>query len=308
MSTGYHAPTTVDDALAALASDPEATVIAGGTDLIVGTRNGKRPMSRSFVAIHRIAELGRLSADDDGNLSIGALVNHATLERSPLVRERFAGVSDGAALIGSPATRHAGTLGGNLANASPAMDTGAPLVVHGAAVTLRSATGERRVSLDDLFVGPGRSVLETGELLTSIEVPAPAAPSASAYVRLEYRRSMEIAVLGAAALVELDGDGAVRRARVALSAVAPTIVRATAVEEALSGVEPTPDALASAAAYAVEAAAPISDVRASREYRLGLIPVMTRRALQAAVDRAEGRPVPIPASRHTTARAAEESR
>jgi CO/xanthine dehydrogenase FAD-binding subunit len=308
MSTGYHAPATVEDAIAALSSDPPAKVIAGGTDLIVGTRNGKRPMPGSFVAIHRIAELCGLSADDEGNLSIGALVNHATLERSPLVRERFAALSDGAALIGSPATRHVGTLGGNLVNASPAMDTGAPLLVHGASVTLRSAAGERTLSLDELLLGPGRSAVEAGELLTSIEVPAPAARSGSAYVRLEYRRSMEIAVLGAAALVELGDDGAVRRARVALSAVAPTIVRATAVEEALAGVAPTPEALASAAAHAAGTAAPISDVRASREYRLGMIPVITRRALQAAVDRADGRPVPIPASRHTTFRAAQESR
>jgi CO/xanthine dehydrogenase FAD-binding subunit len=308
MSAGYHAAATVEDAIAALGSDPEAKVIAGGTDLIVGTRNGKRPMPRSFVAIHRIAELAELRAGDDGGLSIGALVSHATLERSPLVRERFAGLSDGAALIGSPATRHVGTLGGNLANASPAMDTGAPLMVHGASVTVRSAAGERTVSLDELFLGPGRSALEPGELLTSIEIPAPAPRSASAYVRLEYRRSMEIAVLGAAALVELGDDGTIVRARVALSAVAPTIVRATAVEEALTGVAPAPDALAPAAALATEAAAPISDVRASRDYRLGLIPVITRRAVQAAADRAGGRPVPIPASRHTAFPAAEETR
>ncbi|MEA2359266.1 MAG: xanthine dehydrogenase FAD-binding subunit [Solirubrobacteraceae bacterium] len=298
MSTTYVAAASVPEALEALAGDPDAHVVAGGTDLVVGTRNGKREMPASLVAIHRLEELDGVDVDAEGGLTLGALVNHATLERSPVVRERWTAISDGSALIGSPATRHVGTLGGNLANGSPAMDTGAPLAVLGASVTLRSLGGERTLAIDDLFVGPGRTALERGELLTAVTVPAPGARAGSAYVRLEYRRSMEIAVIGAAALVELDDVGAVRCVRVALSAVAPTIVRAAAVEEALAGADPTPAALAAAAALATEAAVPISDLRASREYRLALIPTIARRALAAAVDRARGRDVPVPATRY----------
>jgi CO/xanthine dehydrogenase FAD-binding subunit len=197
------------------------------------------------------------------------------------VRGSWAALADAAVLVGSPATRHVGTVGGNLANASPAMDLGAPLLVHDAYVEVNA--GERAVPVAELLAGPGSTTLRPGELITRVVVPN---PGPSAYVRLEYRRAMEIAVVGAAALLVLDDAGTVESARVALAAVAPTCVRAPATEAALAGRTPSEDVLADAAALAVEGAAPISDVRASERYRRAQIAVVVRRALQRALERA----------------------
>jgi CO/xanthine dehydrogenase FAD-binding subunit len=276
--TVFSAPATVAEALAALAGG--ATPVAGGTDLVVAARGGRRALPESLVSLHRLDEL-RGVAVEDGVLGLGALATHGDLERSGEVRERWAALADAAALVGSPATRHVGTVGGNLANASPAMELGAPLLVHEASVEVNG--GERTVPVAELLRGPGETSLARGELITRVLVPD---PGASAYVRLEYRRAMEIAVVGAAARVTLDGEGRIAAARVALTAVAPTCVRAPAAEAALAGQEPSPEALAVAAAEAVAAAAPISDVRASERYRRAQVPVAVRRALERALARA----------------------
>jgi len=288
-------PASLDEALALLAEHDGAALVAGGTDLVVGTRQGKRTLPETLVAIHRLPDLDGIG-EDGGALAIGALATHDAIERSELVRGRWTALADASAIVGSPATRHVGTLGGNLANASPAMETGAPLVVFGAEVELRSPGGSRSVPVESLWAGPGRTTAAPGEMITGVRVPAPADESGSAYVRLEYRRSMEIAVVGAAALVTLAGDGTVAAARVALTAVAPTIVRSAAAEAALAGSAPTAEAIAAAAAAVHDAAAPISDVRGSGAYRKAMIEVIARRAIDVAARRAAGEGVPIPAT------------
>jgi CO/xanthine dehydrogenase FAD-binding subunit len=277
--TTFAAPGTLEEALAAVAAG--AVPVAGGTDLVVAARSGRRPLPDAIVSLHRLDELRGLTVAPDGALVLGALVTHGDLERSEQVRASWAALADAAALVGSPATRHVGTVGGNLANASPAMELGAPLLVHDARVEVDG--GGRTIPIGDLPAGPGTTTLRAGELITGVVVPN---PGASAYVRLEYRRAMEIAVVGAAALVVLDDDGRVGSARVALTAVAPTCVRAPATEAALAGRAPSTEVLAEAAALAVEAAAPISDVRASERYRRAQIPVVVRRALERALERA----------------------
>jgi CO/xanthine dehydrogenase FAD-binding subunit len=157
------------------------------------------------------------------------------------------------------------------------MELGAPLLVHQARV---ETSGGRRLGIEELLVGPGRTALEPGELIAHVVVPASAA---SAYVRLEYRRAMEIAVVGAAAALAVDEAGRIEEARVALTAVAPTCVRAPAVEAALR--EATAAVFGDAAELAAEAASPISDVRASDRYRRAQIAVIVRRALELAHER-----------------------
>lgn len=284
----FHAPDTLDDALRLLAElGPRAGVVAGGTDIVVAARGGRKPLPEAIVAIDRLPGLAGLSETADGGLRIGALVTHADLERSALVCERWAALSDSCALVGSPATRHLGTLGGNLCNASPAMETGSPLLVFDASVELRSAAGSRSVPVGGFITGPGRSVLAPGELLVAVVVPArPAGRVGSAYLRLEYRAAMEIAVVGAAALVALDGDGRCTEARIAITAVAPTVIRVEAAERVLRGHAPTAEIIAATAAAAGEAARPIDDVRASARYRTAMVPVIVRRALEAALVRA----------------------
>jgi CO/xanthine dehydrogenase FAD-binding subunit len=180
-------------------------------------------------------------------------------------------------------------------NASPAMETGGPLLCLGASVMLQSPRGTRWVPLDELWTGPGATTAQPDELLVAVDVPAPSEGAGSCYVRLEYRRQMEIAVVGATAAVTL-ADGAVSGARVAITALAPTIRRVPEAEAALDGSDGGDEAVAAAAAAAAAASTPISDVRASEAYRRAMAEVMARRAIAGALARARGEAVAIPAS------------
>jgi CO/xanthine dehydrogenase FAD-binding subunit len=283
---------TVDEAVEAMVGG--ARPVAGGTDLVVGARQGKAPLPESLVAIDRIAEL-RGVAELDGALRLGALATHEETAANPVVRERFTALADASAIVGSHATRAQGTIGGNLMNASPAMETGGPLMCLGATVMLQSPRGSRWVAIDELFTGPGTTGAAADELLVAVDVPAPAEGSGSCYVRLEYRRQMEIAVVGVTAAVTLDGD-TVGDARVAITALAPTIRRVPEAEAALTGSDGGAEAVAAAAAAAAAASAPISDVRASEGYRRAMAEVIARRAISGALARARGEDVAIPAS------------
>jgi CO/xanthine dehydrogenase FAD-binding subunit len=296
MTLRFAAPASLEDALSLLASDPAARVVAGGTDLVVAARQGRKPLPESIVAIHLIGELAGHEIVD-GSLVLGALTDHAWLATSPEVRAGWTGLADAASIVGSPATRGTGTIGGNLMNASPAAETIAPLVLFDARVTLAAAGGATRtLAAADLATGPGRTVANHGEVLSRVTVPPAAAGSGSAYIRLEYRRAMEIAVVGAAALVTI-ADGVVREARIALTAVAPTIVRAPEAEAVLRGKPATRASFLVAGGTAAAAARPIDDVRASADYRRAMLEVVVARALAAAARRAVGEPIPVPASR-----------
>jgi CO/xanthine dehydrogenase FAD-binding subunit len=293
VTQSYHAAETVEDALAALASG--ARPVAGGTDLVVGARQGKAPLPGSIVAIHRLAELRGVELDGEA-LRLGALTTHEEIAEHALVLERLTALADAAAIVGSHATRVQGTVGGNLMNASPAMEVGGPLMCFGAAVTLRSQGGKRSVAVADLFAGPGRTTAGPGELLTEVAVPLPPDATGSCYARLEYRQQMEIAVVGATAVVTFVGDR-IGAAKVAITALAPTVRLVPASEEALVGSDGGRAAAELAAQAAAEASEPISDVRASEDYRRAMTAVLARRAIEAAVARAHGVSVPVPASR-----------
>lgn len=293
MTQSYTTAGTVDDALAALASG--ARPVAGGTDLVVGARQGKAPLPDRIVAIHRLAELRGVDLDGD-TLRIGALTTHEELAEHAVVLEQLTALADAAAIVGSHATRAQGTVGGNLMNASPALEVGGPLLCFGAAVTLRSRGGERSVAVADLFAGPGGTTAAAGELLTGVVVPLPPAATGSCYARLEYRQQMEIAVVGASAVVTFVGDR-VGAAKVAITALAPTVRLVPAAEAALVGSDGGRAAAELAAHAAAAASEPISDVRASEDYRRAMAAVIARRAIEAAVARARGAAVPVPASR-----------
>ena len=296
MTSRFAAPAELEDALALLAADPAARPVAGGTDMVVAARQGRKELPESVVAIDRIPELGGHEIIE-GALVLGGLTTHGWLAASADVRAGWTALADASSIVGSPATRWTGTIGGNLMNASPAAETTAPLVVLDASVTLNAAGGaSRTVPVADLATGPGRTVAAQGELLTRVSIPTPAAGSGSAYIRLEYRRAMEIAIVGAAALVTIDG-GVVRDARIALAAVAPTIVRAPEAEAILHDAPATPETFAAAGQAAAAAASPIDDVRASADYRRAMLAVVVARALSAAAARARGEAIPVPASR-----------
>jgi CO/xanthine dehydrogenase FAD-binding subunit len=292
MTSSFVSAVTLEEALSAM--EQGARPVAGGTDLVVGARQGKAPLPESIVAIHRLDDL-RFTIQADGWLALGALVTHEELAADPFVRERLTALADASAIVGSRATRAHGTIGGNVMNASPAMELGGPLMVFGATARLRSESGEREVPVAELLTGPGTTSAAQGELLTAVDVPLLADGTGSCYARLEYRRQMEIAVVGATAAVTLS-DGGVESARVAITALAPTIRLVPEAEAALVGSDGGPEAVEAAARAAAAAAQPISDVRASAEYRTAMAEVVARRVLGAAIARARGETVEVPAS------------
>jgi CO/xanthine dehydrogenase FAD-binding subunit len=292
MSRTFTSASTVDEALAAMAAG--ARPVAGGTDLVVGARQGKSPLPESIVAIDSVPELADLDAGG-GGLRLGALVTHETIVADRVVRERYTALADASAIVGSHATRANGTIGGNVMNSSPAMDTGGPLLCFGATAVLRSPAGERPLGLDELWTGPGSTSAAPDELLVAVDLPDPPTGTGSAYVRLEYRRQMEIAVVGATAVVSVE-DGGVIDARIAITALAPTIRRVAEAESALVGTDGGGSTVASAAAAAAAGSVPITDVRASADYRTAMAEVVARRAIAGALARARGEGPTIPAS------------
>jgi len=223
----YFQAADIKEATTLLRENPRAALVAGGTDLVVGHRQGKKALPETVIAIHRINGLAGIVAQSNGELRLGTMVTHAHLEDSPVIRERYTALSDAAALVGSPATRHAGTIGGNICNASPAMEAGSPLLVFDAAVELTSASETRRVPISQFLLGPAKTSRRPGEMLTAVFLASsPAGRGGSAYMRLEYRQTMEIAIVGAAALLVVADHERCLDARIALAAVAPTCLRA----------------------------------------------------------------------------------
>jgi CO/xanthine dehydrogenase FAD-binding subunit len=302
VSPMYVTATSVQDAVRAMAAG--ARPIAGGTDLVVGARHGKSPLPPALVGIHRIP--GLASIDDlehdtsqaGPGVRIGALVTHQAIVGHAGILAGFTGLADASAIVGSHATRANGTLGGNVMNASPAMDTGAPLLCHGAVAILQGPASTRAVALDELWTAPGRVAASPDELLVAVELPPPAIGTGSSYVRLQYRRQMEIAIVGTAAVLTVV-DGVVTDARIAITALAPVILRVPDAEAALIGTDGGPDAVAAAARAAAGAARPISDVRGSAGYRRAMAAVITRRAITVAQTRAGGGHITVPASDST---------
>src|SRR4051794_379499 len=243
---------------------------------------------RTVVDLSALPELKVLERTADGSLRVGAGVSARTLELSPLVRGGgFAALAEGAGLVGSLQVRNLATLGGNLCNAAPSADMAPPLLALDAEAVIAGPQGTRRVPFSEFFVGVRRTVLQPGELLTEIVIPAPGARSGGNYQRHTPRRELDIAVVGVASQVTLS-DGVCSKARIALASVAPIPMRVPSGEALLAGQEVTPERIEAAADAAAEAARPITDQRGSAEYRRHLVRVLTRRTLTTALERARG--------------------
>ncbi len=284
----YLAPSTLQDALAALHQRENASVLAGGTDLILRLKRREQSPS-TLVDIKRIEELDGLETGVHG-LSIGAGVTMSRIEASAVVRQDYAGLHAGAATVGSAQIRNRATVVGNVCNATPCADTVPPLVVLQAQVRMSSQGGERRLPLEQLFTGPGTTVVRPDEIVVSVEVPLPEPGTGSAYARHSTRAAMDLAAAGVAVALTLEDDNETcRRAHIALGAVAPTPIRASQAEDILSGQALTPALVAEAARVASTEARPISDVRASAEFRQEIVRVLAARTIQAAAADAQRR-------------------
>ena len=280
----YEMPRSVAEAVRLMAADSGARVLAGGTDLLVQFRAGVRQPS-AFVDVKRIPELMSITIDGQG-LRLGAAAPAALVFEHAELRRLWPGLAESVALIGSTQIQGRGSVGGNLCNASPAADTTCALIANRAQCVIAGPNGERTVPVDAFCVGPGRTVLQPGELLVAVHVPRPAARTADAYLRLIPRTEMDIAVAGAAVSVTLDAAGACTAARVAIGAVAPTALRVPDAEQALVGSSLDEASLKRAAAAATAAARPIDDKRGTAAYRRTVAGVLTRRAAAIAAQRA----------------------
>jgi CO/xanthine dehydrogenase FAD-binding subunit len=259
-------------------------VIAGGTDLIPTLRAGTTP-------VDCIVDLSGASLDglvvEEKQARIGALVTFARLRDDAAVKARLPAVAEAAALVGAVQCQNLATIGGNLCSAVPSLDSGPPLMALGATLRLQSRAGERLVAVEKFFVGPRRTVLAPGEILTEILVPLEHGFAAS-FLRLGRRKALTLSIVNAAAGLALGKDGVVATARIALGAVAPTPVRAVKAEALLVGRRPTLEAFAAAAAMAATEISPISDLRASADYRRKTSAVLVRRALETTLSRLAG--------------------
>jgi carbon-monoxide dehydrogenase medium subunit len=264
---------------------PSVKVLAGGTDLLVELKSASY-VPRVVVDITRAADLKGIAVTDLG-LRIGALVTHTEIMRSPLIRELFPALAAAAHTVGAVQTRNMGTLGGNLVTCVPSMDSGPALVALDALVTIAGPGGRRQLPLTGLFAGPRKTNLKPEELLLEIVIPSENLGKPADFQKFGLRKGQALALVNAAASLWMDWErNACVAPRIALGAVAPTVIRAPAAEAYLEGRAITPETMAEAGRIAVGEARPISDFRASADYRRDLIAVLTRRALANAYARA----------------------
>jgi carbon-monoxide dehydrogenase medium subunit len=237
---------------------------------------------KAVVDISRAADLKHIAITDQG-LSIGALATHSEIMRSPIIKKLFPALVDAAHTIGAVQTRNLGTLGGNLVTAVPSLDSGPTLIALEAQVVILGPAGRRRLALADFFTGPRKTDLKPGELLIEILIPKKNLGKPASFQKFGLRKGQALALVNVAASVWLKGEESrFAEPRIALGAVAPTVIRAPQAEAYLEGRAATPEAMAEAGRIAAGEGKPISDFRASAEYRRELIAVLTRRALENA--------------------------
>ena len=266
----------------------DAQLFAGGTDLFIKMKQ-RRLLPRMLINIKRIPALDQIRYDANEGLRIGALTTIQSIRDSAVIGEKFRVLSQAAGVLGTPQIRNLGTLGGNLANASPSAEFAPPLLTLEASVRCVGPGGERLVPINEFFVSPGKSVLRQGELITEVHVPNSPLRAQGIYLKHSLRM-MDVSMAAAAALVLFDGD-VCREVRIALGAVAPTPFRARKAEEALrgkrlSGASNDRELLEEVGRIAADESHPIDDLRGYASYRRKVVAMLVRQGLEQAIGRA----------------------
>ena len=281
----YAAPKTLDKAVSLLAAqDGQAYVLSGGTDLLAQLKEGKGAPSL-VVDIKHIPDLMTYTCDASQGLTLGAGVPCHSINGDSSIQKLYPALLDSSSLIGGIQIQGRATIGGNLCNASPAADAIPNLIAHEAVAHVTGPAGDRSIPVAEFCTGPGSNVLNPGELLVSVHLPAPVAGFGAAYLRFIPRNEMDIAVVGAGVSVVLEGD-TIQKGIVSLGAVAPTPLLVEEAGAALAGQSISDDLFVRVGQIAEDAARPISDMRGTIPQRKHLSGVLTRRALQKAIDRA----------------------
>lgn len=283
---GYIAAKTVLEAVALLDEKGQtARILSGGTDLIVQVREARRDVDW-MIDIKSIPEVNVLDYNADTGLTLGAAVPCYQIYAVDEICDAYPGLIDATKIIGGTAIQGRAGVGGNLCNASPAADGIPPLIVLNATCVIAGPNGERELPVAQFCTAPGQTALEKGEMLVSLKIPAPESNSSSYYLRFIPRNEMDIAVVGVGASVTLDdAKQKIVSARIALAAVAPTPLFAEEASRLLAGREVSDTAIDEAAQAAQAIARPISDMRGTAEQRTHLVGVLTRRALNGAIQR-----------------------
>lgn len=283
----YHTPTSFADA-AAIAAAAKGTLrfLAGGTDVLVQMRAGM-VQPDDLIDLKHIPGVDRIEQTPDGGWRIGIAVPGIVLGAHEALVRDWPGVVEGMNLVGSTQVQGRATLTGNLCNGSPAADSVPGLIAAGALVTVTGPNGSREIPVEQVPAGPGKTNLAKGEVISSITLPPRGKNAGDAYLRFIPRTEMDIAVVGCAVSLRVDGDTVVE-ARVALGAVAPTVLLSDACAKAIIGTTLDDAALAALAKAAEGEAKPISDKRGTKEFRIDVAGVLARRAAKIAYDRAKG--------------------
>ena len=280
----YHAPSTVQEAVALLGTYQDDAKVIAGSQSLVAMMKLRLVQPKHVVDLRKVAGLVGIS-ESDGALVIGALTTHRAIETSKVIRTRFPMMAEAAGSIGDAHVRNMGTIGGSLAHADPAADWPAVTCALDASLRIAGPRGERNVPVEQFIAGPLTTVLEPSEIVVQVRIPLPAPRSGGAYEKLPHPAS-RFAIVGSAATLTLDGRGAVQRARIALTGLAPKVVRAKAVEKALEASAPSPTSLRTAAQRAGDGLELRADAIGSADYKAHLAAVYTERALRRAVARA----------------------
>ncbi len=285
----YIAPLTLSEVVAHLsARDADARVLAGGTDLLpmIG-KGGVKP--GVVISLRRIAELRPINFDPEHGLTIGASARLSELLAHEAVTSRYPALAYAASQTATVQIRNRATIAGNICNARPCADNVPTLVARGARVELLSARGSRTLDLEQVIVAPGKTVIAPDELLVRIHVPPPPACSGASYQCLSARSKIDLTSVSVGVYL-VRAEDTIREVRIVLGAVAPLPLRARAAEDRLKGRVPTKALFAEAAETAAMEALPITDIRASAEWRRKMVSVLTRRAIAEAIERAGGKP------------------
>jgi carbon-monoxide dehydrogenase medium subunit len=282
----YLKPKSIDEAISLHQSHGEkAKYIAGGTDVMVKIK--ERKISPQYlISLRHLQDLKRVNFKN-GELRIGALVTHRMLELSPVIRKDFPILNDAVENIGSVQIRNVATIGGNIINAVPSADGAIPLITLGAQVRIRGPKGERSMPLEDIFIGPGQTLLEPGEILMEFVVPKLPSHTGGAYCKHTRRAAMELPILGVAVRISLGEDiNTCSEARIGLGVLAPTPMRAKSAEVILRGKKLDDKILKKAGKAAAEECKARDSVRGEAWYRRAMVELLVPRMARVAIERA----------------------
>jgi CO/xanthine dehydrogenase FAD-binding subunit len=279
----YLAPRTIGETLSLLSQyKGGAKIMAGGTDLVPKLKRREVKAPEYVIDLKGVPNLDYIKYEEDNGLKLGALTTIRAVATSAIIQDKFSILFQAANSMACVQVRNRGTLAGNICNAVPSADTAPALLTLAAKVKLISLKGERFVNVEDFFVGPGETVLNDDEILGEIQVPSLPPQSRGVYLKLTPRRSMDLAIVGVA-VVLIPDEGICKDIRIALGAVSPTPIRAKKAETAIRGHPLQDGVVEKAARVAAEECHPISDHRASAEYRTEMVRVLAKRAIKKAI-------------------------